>query len=128
MIIRLLVVLVLGAAFAAGAWAVGRARRRDATRPLPTVLVPADLRAGAERTWVVFTTPYCATCGPVQASLEAAYPAASVVLVDATERPDLAAQFDVRRAPTVVGADADGHVTARLVGAEAVQEHLARAA
>jgi len=83
-------------------------------------LVPASLRADAERTWVVFTTPYCASCGPVEDSLRASDPGARVVRVDATREPMLADAFRVRSAPTVVLADADGQVQARLVGAEAV--------
>ncbi|MDQ6797226.1 MAG: thioredoxin family protein, partial [Actinomycetota bacterium] len=83
-------------------------------------LVPAALRGNAERTWVVFTTPYCASCGPVEESLRASDPDARVVRVDATREPVLADAFKVRSAPTAVLADADGQVQARLVGAEAV--------
>jgi len=83
-------------------------------------LVPAALREHAERTWVMFTTPYCATCGPAEESLRAADPSARVVRVDATREPLLADAFRVRSAPTAVLADADGHVQVRLVGAEAV--------
>jgi hypothetical protein len=85
-------------------------------------LVPASLRAGAHRTWLVFTTPYCATCGPVEERLRAADPSARVVRVDATAEPHLADAFRVRRAPTAVLADAGGRVHARLVGAEAVND------
>ncbi|HYF47511.1 MAG TPA: thioredoxin family protein [Acidimicrobiales bacterium] len=125
MILRLLVVAVLLGIVLALAWAHRAAGRRDRSRPSPTAVLPDDLRGGPTPTWVVFTTPYCATCGPVEDSLRAADPGARVVRVDATDRPDLAAQFDVRRAPTVVGADADGRVHVRLVGADAVRGHLA---
>jgi len=84
-------------------------------------LVPTALRGDAARTWVVFTTPYCASCGPVEASLRAHDPGARVVRVDATREPVLADAFRIRSAPTAVLADADGRVTERLVGAEAVQ-------
>jgi hypothetical protein len=87
-------------------------------------LVPASLRAGAHRTWLVFTTPYCATCGPVEERLRAADPSARVVRVDATAEPLLADAFRVRRAPTAVLADTGGRVQARLVGAEAVNEWI----
>ncbi len=83
-------------------------------------LVPAVLRNNAERTWVVFTTPYCASCGPVEESLRLSDPGARVVRVDATREPLLAEAFKVRSAPTAVLADADGRVHERLVGAEAV--------
>ncbi len=88
-------------------------------------LVPDALRDGAERTWVVFTTPYCATCGPVEEHLRAADPEARVVKVDATREPHLADAFRVRAAPTVVLADAAGRVQRRLVGAEAVRRAVA---
>ena len=87
-------------------------------------LVPASLLAGAARTWVVFTSPYCATCGPVEAHLRASDPEARVVKVDATREPHLADAFSIRSAPTVLLADGTGHVTARLVGAEAVDAYV----
>ena len=90
--------------------------------------VPASLRAGSERTWVVFTSPYCATCGPVTERLRDSDPGARVVKVDATREPHLADAFSVRSAPTVLLADRDGRVQARLVGAEAVEEYVTRAA
>jgi hypothetical protein len=83
-------------------------------------LVPASLRHGAERTWVVFTTPYCASCGPVEVSLREADPDARVVRVDASREPLLADAFRIRSAPTAVLADAEGKVQLRLVGADAV--------
>ena len=86
--------------------------------------VPDSLREGAERTWVVFTSPYCATCGPVEARLRASDPEARVVKVDATVEPALAASFSVRRAPTAVLADGRGRVTTRLVGAEEVERYV----
>ena len=85
-------------------------------------LVPASLLAGAERTWVVFTSPYCATCGPVEARLRET--GARVVKIDATREPHLANAFSVRSAPTVLLADGAGNVTARLVGADAVTEYV----
>ena len=49
------------------------------------------------------------------------------VKVDATRRPDLAATFAVRSAPTALLAGAGGRVQARLVGVEAVDRWLAAA-
>ena len=89
--------------------------------------VPPSLRAGAERTWVVFTSPYCATCGPVAARLEAHDPGARVIKVDATREPHLADAYSIRAAPTVLLADGDGRVQARLVGADAVEEYVSAA-
>ena len=93
-----------------------------AHRPLP--VVPARLLAGAERTWVVFTTPYCASVGSVEAQLRAHDPGARLVEIDATQEPYLANAFAVRRAPTVLFADATGRVMARLVGAEGVDAYV----
>ena len=87
-------------------------------------LVPESLRAGSDRTWVVFTSPYCATCGPVAARLQASDPDARVVKVDATREPHLADAFSVRSAPTVLLADGEGRVQARLVGADAVESYV----
>lgn len=86
--------------------------------------VPASLLGGALRTWVLFTTPYCASCGPVEASLRASDPAARVVKVDATREPVLADAFSVRSAPTALLADDRGKVMTRLVGAEAVDAYV----
>jgi thioredoxin-related protein len=72
----------------------------------------------------VFTTPYCASCGPVKASLAEVDPAAEIVTVDATREPHLADAFAVRSAPTVLLADRAGEVQARLVGAPAVRNYL----
>ena len=85
-------------------------------------LVPETLLAGAARTWVLFTSPYCATCGPVEARLRAT--GSHVVKIDATREPHLADAFSIRSAPTVLLADGAGNVTARLVGAEAVTEYV----
>lgn len=125
MLVRAVVVLVLLFAVAlAGrlyrAWKDGLQEDRPAHPQ-----VPASLRAGAARTWVVFTSPYCATCGPVADRLQASDPEARVIKVDATREPHLADAFSIRSAPTVLLADGDGQVQARLVGADAVQEYLA---
>lgn len=90
----------------------------------PTPDVPAELVAGAERTWVVFTTPACATCGPVAERLRRDDPGARVVTVDATAEPLLAGAFHVRSSPTVLLADGRGRVQARLVGAAAVDGYV----
>jgi hypothetical protein len=87
-------------------------------------LVPLSIRAGAERTWVVFSTPYCASCGPIEARLRASDPTANVVRIDATEQPKLAGAFRVRSAPTVLLADAEGRVQARLVGVAAFDDYV----
>lgn len=88
--------------------------------------LPAALVSAAERTWVVFTTPFCASCEPVKQRLAAHDPAGEIVTVDATREPHLADAFHVKSAPTVLLADAAGVITERLVGAGAVHAYLAR--
>ena len=90
-----------------------------------TPRVPPELLSGAERTWIVFTTPMCASCGPVKDQLELEDPAARIITIDATREPHLADAFEVRSSPTVVLADARGTVQARLVGAPAVRSYFA---
>ncbi len=116
-------VLLFAVALAARLYKQWRAGVQTARPDHPTV--PEALRAGAERTWVVFTSPFCATCGPVADRLQASDPAARVVKVDATRDPQLADAFKIRSAPTVLLADGAGNVTARLVGAEAVTDYVA---
>ena len=99
-------------------------RRRLAADQRPVPRLPAALLDGAERTWVVFTTPMCASCGPVVERLRDAEPDARVVTVDATREMPLADAFRVRSAPTVLLADGTGQVQTRLVGAAAVDRYV----
>lgn len=120
-----LAVVVLVALLVAGAPAVWRRRQEALQRgPAEHPPLPEALRAGAERTWVVFTSPYCASCGPAADRLRAADPGARVVTVDASRDRDLARAFRVRAAPTLLLADGDGRVRARLVGVEALDRWL----
>ena len=125
MIIRLvivaaLVVVLVVARFVYRGWHL---RVQADARPVPR-LPSSVLASGAERTWVIFTTPYCATCEPVMRLLRAADPETPVIEVDVTDRPDLASGFRIARAPTVLLANASGEVSERLVGPEAVTEYL----
>ena len=118
--VRLAVVALLLAAFVAARLLYGRWRRRieDDAEPVPRM--PAAVVDGA-RTWVVFTTPMCASCGPVTDMLRAD---GRVVTVDATKEPGLADAFRIRSAPTALLADATGEVQARLVGVAAVDGYV----
>jgi hypothetical protein len=119
----IVIVLLFGVALAARLYRHWRAGLQTSPPDHPTM--PSSLWAGAERTWVVFTSPYCATCGPVSERLQASDPGARVVKIDATREPYLADAFSVRSAPTVLLADNEGRVQARLVGADAVEEYVA---
>jgi hypothetical protein len=122
MTVRLVVVLaVIGLAFAARV-ALQRRHRWSGVEALPGARFPAWVTEGAARTWVVFTTPYCASCGPIVEHLEGADPAARVVTVDASHHTGLARDFAVRRAPTVFEADGHGLPVRRFSGADAVRE------
>jgi hypothetical protein len=116
------VAMLFGFALARRLYVQWRAGLDNEHRPHPRV--PLSLLDGASRTWVVFTTPYCASCGPVEEHLRASDPEARVVKVDSTRQPSLARAFHVRSAPTVLLADRSGEVRARLVGASAVRGHL----
>ena len=121
--IAIVVAIVLGLVIAKRMYVQWQARQQ--VGPASSPKVPAALLDGADRTWVVFTTPYCASCGPVKEQLAEDDPAARIVTVDATREPHLADAFAVRSAPTVLLAGADGEVQARLVGAPAVRDYLA---
>lgn len=86
--------------------------------------VPSELLAGAERTWVVFTTPGVADADAVHRQLDLHDPGARVVTVDARREPHLAEALEVRSYPTAVLADRHGDVQAHLVGAAAVRDYL----
>ena len=126
MLIRLFIASLLAVFVFGLAMRYARSKRLDAASgadgllPLPAALAPHDTP-----TWVIFTTPLCVSCDAVAAELTAAYPSDEVVKVDATEEPQLAERYDVRRAPTVIHADRTGRVLLRLVGADAVHAHVA---
>jgi hypothetical protein len=118
----LAVVLLFGILLLASLYRGRQTRDRAAVAGLGAhTLVPDALRAGAERTWIIFTSPYCANCGPAEERLRTSDPGARVVKIDATREPLLAKAFHVRSAPTAVLADAEGRVQARLVGSQAVE-------
>jgi len=105
-------------------WLVAVARG-ELRRSVASGSVPAELVIGEPR-WVLFTTPWCASCGPVEERLRAGDPATPILRVDATERADLAGALAVRRSPTAILVGSTGEVLARLVGPEAVDAHLTR--
>ena len=94
--------------------------------------LPDELRGGAtgtkpKATWVIFTTPLCVSCVAVQDDLERNFPHHRVIKVDATERPDLADLYEVRRAPTTLVADTNGTIVERFVGPETVRDFIVTA-
>lgn len=124
---RIVLVVAVVALCLVARWWCARRRCAIAAAEVDHPRVPEHLLDGAERTWLVFSTRYCATCGPVERQLRDADPDARVVRVDVEEEPALARRFEIRSAPTVLLAGADGEVTARLVGMAAVTDRLGSA-
>ena len=91
-------------------------RRRQ---PHAAATLPATVTAGRDRTWVLFTTPFCATCRQVEAQLARHDPHTPVVRIDASRETELAARFAVMTAPTLLLAGGDGVVLGHYVGTEA---------
>jgi hypothetical protein len=120
---RLAVLLLLAAVVALATWA-WRRRDRALQRHDQERLVPAELLGPGDRTWVLFRTPFCATCGPAAERLRADDPGAALVEIDATQRPDLADALGIAAAPTVLLAGPDGRVQVRLSVPRAVHRHL----
>lgn len=120
MVLRAAVVVLLLVGFVGARVLYARWRRHIENDAGAVPRMPAALVNGA-RTWVVFTTPMCASCGPVTELLRSD---GRVVTVDATTEPALADAFRIRSAPTALLADAAGEVQARLVGMAAVDGYV----
>jgi thiol-disulfide isomerase/thioredoxin len=121
----LALVLVVGAAVAAGLWR----RRTDGRLYVPAdaaVLDAAALRAplGARATLVQFSTDFCQPCRAAHRVLAdaATAPGVAHVEVDAADRDDLVRRFAVRRTPTVLVLDSAGRVVRRAAGVPAPAE------
>ncbi|HZD80650.1 MAG TPA: thioredoxin family protein [Actinomycetota bacterium] len=121
---RLLLVLALLALLALGRALYRRWQHAVHTDAPDAPPLPARLLEGAERTWVLFTTPWCASCDAVARELTANDPSGRLVKIDATRDLDLTEAYRIRRAPTVLLADDQGEVRARLVGLEAVRGYV----
>lgn len=124
--IRLVVLLALAlVVVAVTAWYRQRSATDVARGATALPRLPDDLRDTHGRsTWVILTTPWCTSCDQVHRMLTEARADDHVVEADVTRRTSLADDYEVRRAPTVLLADAAGNVLDRLVGVEAVQAAL----
>lgn len=111
---RLLVLAGVALAVALVAWAASRWQRR----PIAVAVVP-DALVPDSPSWLVLTTPWCASCGPVVDRLEAVG-SLPVVVVDLAERPEVSRVLDVRQAPTVLRVEPDGAITERAAGPAAL--------
>ncbi|MDE0803937.1 MAG: thioredoxin family protein [Acidimicrobiales bacterium] len=121
---RIVVVVVLLAAFAvAKVWYDRRSTSLSDRSSLDLPSVP-DRLCGPGRTWIVFATEYCATCGPVTERLRALHPDDTVQKVMVEHDSGLADAFAVRTAPTLLEVDVTGDVVHSVAGAEAVLRHV----
>lgn len=122
--IRPLIVAIVLAVVGGITWWYQRRRAADVRRGAHDLdPLPVEFRHGVA-TWLIFTTPVCASCSAVNAALLDAFPHHRVEKVDATQRPELADRYGVRRAPTTLLADANGIIIERLVGPEAVRDFV----
>jgi hypothetical protein len=112
---RLLVLVAVAAGCGVLLWARARWQRGGVAEGTQ---VPAGVVPAGQASWLVLTTPFCATCGPVVERLEAEGEL-PVVVVDVAERPDVGTALDVRQAPTVLRIGAAGEVLERRSGAGA---------
>ena len=98
----------------------------DTDRPQRSSGLPAvpDAHLSGRPLWLVFTTEFCAVCPRVIEQISTQRPDDSIVVLDVADNLDLASLYRVRRAPTVIRAEADGTVIVRLAGADAVRAEL----
>lgn len=132
MLARLAILVVLAALVAVVTVAYRRRRAADeargafddATGAALWPALPDDLQGDHQATWLILSTPVCASCSAVQATVAESFPHHRVLKVDVTERPELGERYDVKRAPTTIVADSSGAVVERLVGPEAVMDFI----
>lgn len=82
-------------------------------------------KRGYRATFVQFSTPMCAKCPGTTTLLKqvaAQNRDVAHVEIDASERLDLARQFDVMRTPTILVLNTDGVIVARMSGAPSVAQ------
>ncbi len=121
---RILIVVAVVALLMVGRMVYERRRAGIADRRgLDQPALPTHLR-GPGRTWVVFATEFCATCGPVVDRLRRMHPADTVHKILVEEQPDLAHAYAVQAAPTLLETDATGSVVHSVAGAAHVLRYV----
>lgn len=122
MLVRALIVLAVLGLAALGWWWWSRREGQVRHVEIPGALTPDVLGAprGYRATYVQFSTPMCAKCPGTRALLQrvaAEHEGVTHVDIDASERLDLAREFDIMRTPTTLVLDTNGVVVARINGA-----------
>lgn len=122
MLERLLVVAAVLAVASVAWWWWSRRQGVVTTVDNASRLTTSQLGAtpGEFATFVQFSTPMCSKCPPTARLLQsvaAERPHVRHVEIDASERLDLARQFDIMRTPTTLVLDGNGVVVARMAGA-----------
>lgn len=127
MLIRIAIVIgLLAATSLAYVWwsrRDGTVRRVDVPGTLSSQTLGAP--RGYRATFVQFSTPMCAKCPGTARLLQQVageYPDVAHIEIDASERLDLARQFDIMRTPTTLVLNTDGVVVARMSGAPSVAQ------
>lgn len=121
---RVAVVLALVVTFAVAKLWYDRRLTALADRSSASLPSLPDRLRGPGRTWIVFSTEFCATCGPVTERIRALHPDDTVHKVLVEHESALAEAFAVRTAPTLLEVDGSGSVTHSVAGAEAVLRHV----
>ncbi len=122
--VRLLVVAGLAAVFLAAKVLHERRTAALADRSsLDLPALPEHLR-GPGRTWVVFATEFCATCGPVTDRLRSLHPDDTVHKILVEGEVALAEAYKVRTAPTLLEVDRAGAIVHSVAGAEPVLRYV----
>lgn len=121
MLQRVLLVVALLALASAGYW--WWQRRQGRVREVHKVGSLSSETLGAKRgfhaTFVMFSTPMCATCpGTLRllTDVAASQRHVAVIDIDASERLDLARELSIMRTPTTLVLDSDGVPVARMDG------------
>lgn len=109
--LRLLILVSVGGAATLTSLAL---RRYFANAQLPTRFDRKDVDLQHRGPLLVeFTSPFCHECQVALPVLQAASRThdAPLAVIDAKDRPDLTAKYDVRTTPTILVVDAKGRVT-----------------
>lgn len=113
---RLLILVGLGLAVTLASRLL---RRYFAGASVPTRFERKDVNAADSRALLVeFTSPFCHDCKlalPVLEGLAETH-SASLAVIDAKERPDLAAKYGIRLTPTILVVDGKGAIRGGWLG------------